>query len=290
MRVRESDACREKPENDDAVTREPVHPRRPGDRAALVGFRQLGNPLPGLPHPRHAPRSIREDRGCRAGAPSHGARTERRAAHPLGRGRGLRCPAPPRRRPRRAPGHRQLEHLPGRGLQVRRADAPRRTHPPQGDRPSPRVHRHHGCHGLARPEDLAGRRIQLPRPERHAGPTGSPPRLAAADLRTPGRRAAPRVGVQVLRAGVLPHRRSRLGHLLRAGGGPGREGDGLPRHRPPCPRHQHRVHRHAVAATRTTRLLRLQQPLLRRRRPHRRGGRPFSSCSASSWRSSAAAV
>ena len=80
-----------------------------------------------------------------------------------------------------------------------------------------------------------------------------------------GRGPAPGAGVQVLRAGFLPHRRSGLGHLLRADPGAGREGLRLPGHRPPRPGHQHRVHRHAAAAPGQARLLRLQLPLLRRR-------------------------
>ena len=36
--------------------------------------------------------------------------------------------------------------------------------PPPGDRPPPRVHRHHARHGLKGPEDLAGGRHQLPGP------------------------------------------------------------------------------------------------------------------------------
>ena len=81
-------------------------------------------------------------------------------------------------------------------------------------------------------------------------------------------------GVQVLRAGVLPHGRAGLGHVVRARSRPRRPGHGLPRHRPPRARHQHRVHRRPAAAAREAGLLRLQQPLLRRRRPDRRRGRP----------------
>ena len=96
----------------------------------------------------------------------------------------------------------------------------------------------------------------------------------AHDLRAARRRAAPRARVQVLRAGVLPHRRPRLGHELRPGRRARRQGDGLPRHRPPRAGHEHRVHRHAAAAPRQARLVRLQLALLRRRRPHRGRRRP----------------
>ena len=68
---------------------------------------------------------------------------------------------------------------------------------------------------LARPEDLARRRHQLPRPGRHARPAGLAGRSAAPDLRPARRRPAAGAGVQVLRAGVLPHRRPGLGHVVR---------------------------------------------------------------------------
>ena len=57
------------------------------------------------------------------------------------------------------------------------------AHPPEGDRPPLRVHRHHGRDRIARPEDLARRGLELPGPGRHARPPGPPARLAAADLR-----------------------------------------------------------------------------------------------------------
>ncbi len=94
------------------------------------------------------------------------------------------------------------------------------------------------------------------------------------DLRADRRRPAAGARVQVLRAGVLPHRRPGLGHVVRPRGRPRRPGLRLPRHRPPRAGHQHRVHRRPAAAAREARLVRLQQPLLRRRRPDRRGGRP----------------
>ncbi len=96
----------------------------------------------------------------------------------------------------------------------------------------------------------------------------------AHDLRAARRGPAAGARVQVLRAGVLPHRRPGLGHVVRPRGRPRRPRLRLPRHRPPRARHQHRVHRRPAAAAREARLVRLQQPLLRRRRPDRRGGRP----------------
>ena len=208
---------RKRPHRDDALPRHPVHPRRPGHRAALVGVRQLRHPLPRV-HDAGTPRDPYEKIADAAQvnaytglAPSVALHIPwdkvddyadlRRHAEDLGvRAR-----------------HDQLEHLPGRGLQVRRAHARRRPHPPQGDRPPPRVHRHHGRHRLARPEDLARRGLELPGPGRHPRPPGPPAGLAAADLRPPVGRAAARARVQVLRAVVLPHRRSGLGHVLRAG-------------------------------------------------------------------------
>ena len=79
-----------------------------------------------------------------------------------------------------------------------------------------------------------------------------PPGLAGRgprrDLRPDRRRPAAGAGVQVLRAGVLPHRRAGLGHVVRALRRPRRPRRGLPRHRPPRARHQHRVHRRPAAA------------------------------------------
>ena len=107
------------------------------------------------------------------------------------------------------------------------------------------------------------------------GPPGLAGREPRRDLRPDRRGPAAGARVQVLRAGVLPHRRARTGA----------------RRTPTCsalgeramvcldtghhaPGHQHRVHRRPAAAAREARLVRLQQPLLRRRRPDRRRGRP----------------
>ena len=113
-------------------------------------------------------------------------------------------------------GHRQQQHLPGRRLQARQPHPHRPEGPAEGDRPQPRVHRRDEPDRLARPEDLAGRRHQLPRPGRHAGPPGLAGRGAGDDLRPARRGPAAGAGVQVLRAGVLPHRRPGLGHVVRA--------------------------------------------------------------------------
>ena len=103
----------------------------------------------------------------------------RGAAHPVGHGRRLRRPVGVRRGSRRRARHHQLQHLPGRRLQVRRADPHRPADPAEGDRPPLRVHRRDGRDRLARPEDLARRGHQLPRPGRHPrppGPAGREPR------------------------------------------------------------------------------------------------------------------
>ena len=124
-----------------------------------------------------------------------------------------------------APRHDQLQHLPGRRLQARRPDPHRRQDPPEGDRPPLRVPRRDGRDRLARPQDLARRGHQLPR----ARPTcaGRQDRLAGLagdDLRAGRGGAAPGARVQVLRAGVLPHRRPGLGHVVRPGQRAGRAG------------------------------------------------------------------
>ena len=165
-------------------------------------------------HAGHAARPVREDRGCRAGAQATPALAPTVALHiPWDKVDGYDDLARARRGPRRRARHDQLEHLPGRRLQVRRPHPRRRRRAPEGDRPPLRVHRHHARDRLARPEDLARRRHRTTpaRPTCAAARTASHESLAD-DLRAPRRRAAPRARVQVLRAGVLPHRRSRLGH------------------------------------------------------------------------------
>ena len=144
-----------------------------------------------------------------------GLAPQRLPAHPVGPGRRLRRPALLRRGPRRRARHHQLQHLPGRRLQARRPDPHRQADPAEGDRPPPRLHRRDGRDRVARPQDLAGRGHQLPgpgRPARSSGPAGRGPRH---DLRADRRGAAPGARVQVLRAGVLPHRRPGLGYVVR---------------------------------------------------------------------------
>ena len=118
-----------------------------------------------------------------------------------------------RRGARRPARHDQQQHLPGRRLQARQPHPQRPGRASEGDRPPPRVHRRHGRDRIARPQDLARRRHQLPGPGRHARPPGPTRRVARDDLRPDRRGPATRARVQVLRAGVLPHRRARLGHV-----------------------------------------------------------------------------
>ena len=63
-----------------------------------------------------------------------------------------------RRRSRGRAGHDQLQHLPGRHLQVRQPDPRRRIRAAQGHRAPLRVHRDHEPDRLPRSQDLAGRR------------------------------------------------------------------------------------------------------------------------------------
>ena len=115
--------------------------RRTRDRGAVLGLRQLRHPLQGVRHPRHPAHRRGEDRRRRRGAPLHRPRADRGAAHPVGRGRRLRRAVGVRRGAGRRARHDQLQHLPGRRLQARRADPHRPAGAAEGDRPPPRLHR-----------------------------------------------------------------------------------------------------------------------------------------------------
>ena len=142
----------------------------------------------------------------------------------------------------------QLQHLPGRRLQARVGHQPGPEGPPQGRRPPAGMRRHHGRHRLAGPEALVRRRHQLPGPGRHPVPAGPAGRGARRGVRAARRRAADAARVQALRARVLHHRRTGLGHLLRALPQAGQQGAGRGGHRPPRAGYQHRVHRRLPAA------------------------------------------
>ena len=250
-------------------------PRAPGHRAAVVGVRQLGHPLQGVRPTGRPPRPVREDRRRRAGPPAHRPRAVGRAAHPVGPRRRLRQAPPPRRGPRGPPRHDQHEHVPGRRLHARQPVPRRRAGARQGDRAT----RSSASTSWTSPasRDL---KVWLPDGLNYPGQADLRDRqdrladsLAQIYARL-GERPAPRARVQVLRAGVLRHRRARLGHRVRAVRRARRAGGGVPRHRAPRAGHEHRVHRHAAAAARPARRVRLQLPLLRRRRPDRRRRRP----------------
>ena len=71
-------------------------------------------------------------------------------------------------------------------------------------------------------------------------------RQPRTDLRPDRAGAAAGVGIQVLRTCLLPHRRARLGHLVRPRCRIGRPSRGLSGHGSPRARHQHRVHRRSA--------------------------------------------
>ena len=171
-------------------------------------------------------------------------------------------------------GHDQLEHLPGRRLHARQRLPSRCARPPQGARPPPRLHRHHGRDRLARPQAVVRRRDELPRPGRHPRAPGSAGRGARGGPRAARAGPADAARVQVLRAVVLHDGRAGLGHRLHPVRRRRAQGEGRRRHRPPRAGHQHRVHRRLAPPGRSARRLRLQLAVLRRRRPDGRLGRP----------------
>ncbi len=221
-------------------------PRRTGrapHRAAVLGVRQLRDPVQGLRPEGRPARPVREGRGRRRGPPVHRRRADGGAPHPVGQGRRLRGPRPPRQGLRRRARDDQLEHVPGRRLHAGQRLPPGPARPAEGDRPPARVRRHHGRHRLARPQAVVRGRDELPGPGRHPRPPGPAGRGAADRLRAAGRRPADGARVQAVRAVVLHDRRPRLGHGPRALRRAGVAGPGRRRHRPPRARHQHRVHR-----------------------------------------------
>ena len=152
----------------------------------------------------------------------------------------------------------------------------------QGDRPPRAVHRRHAADRVARPEDLAARRHQLPRPGRPARPgrTGWPTRCGRStrcSARSSGWCWSTSSSSRPSTRWTSPTGAPRCVHCLALG----ERAIVVPRHRPPRAGHQHRVHRRAAAAGRPARRLRLQLPLLRRRRPDRRARPTRSSCSGS---------
>ncbi len=155
-----------------------------------MGLRQLRHPVQGVRHPGHPAHGRGEDRRRGHRAPVHRPGAVRGAAHPVGPGRRLRRAADLRRGAGRRARHHQLQHLPGRRLQARRADPHRRQDPAEGDRPPLRVHRRHARDRLAGPQDLAGRGLELPGAGRHARPAGPAGREPGGDLRAAARRTS----------------------------------------------------------------------------------------------------
>ena len=159
----------------------------------------------------------------------------RRAAHPVGPGRRLRARCAAYAEDLGvAPRHDQQQHLPGRRLQARQPDPRRPDDPAEGDRPPPRVHRRHEPDRVARPEDLARRRHQLPGPGRHAGPAGPAGRGARDDLRaasatTSGWCWSTSSSSRRSTTPTCPDWGTSYAHVR----GARRAGGGLPRHRPP---------------------------------------------------------
>ena len=190
-----------------------------------MGLRQLRHPVQGVRHARDARAPSRRRSPTRprcTGSPG-----SRRRSPCTSRGTWSTTTPPCARSPRtRASRSARSTPTPSRTTTTSSAAL---THtdagdPAEGDRPPPRVHRRHGRHRLAGPQDLAGRRDQLPGAGRHPGPAGPAGRLAGRRSTSASPRPATRARVQVLRAGVLPHRRARLGHGVRAGARPSASG------------------------------------------------------------------
>ena len=188
----------------------------PADRAALVGLRQLRDPVQGLRPEGRAARPVREGRRRRAGPPLHRGRAD--ASRSTSRGTGsTTTPSSPVTPPTSGSASGTInsnvfqddDYMLGQRLQ------PRSARPPQGARPPPRLHRHHGCDRLARPEAVVRRRDELPRPGRHPRPPGPARRGARGRLRPARAGPADAARVQVLRAVVLHDGRPGLGHRLR---------------------------------------------------------------------------
>ena len=163
----------------------------PADRAAVVGVRQLRDALQGLRPEGRAARPVREGRRRRPGPPVHRRRAD--ASRSTSRGTGsTTTPTSPATPPTLgvAPRDDQLERLPGRRLHARQRLQPGSAGPPQGARPPPRLHRHHGRDRLARPQAVVLGRDELPRPGRHPRPPGPPRRGARRGLRPARRRTS----------------------------------------------------------------------------------------------------
>ena len=186
------------------------------DRAAVVGVRQLRDPVQGVRPAGRAARPVREDRRRRAGPPLHRRRADGRAPHPVGQGRRLRRPRPPRRGRRASPS----------GRSTRTRSRTTTTCSAASATPTPRVRRKAVDHLLECVDimDATGSRdlkLWFADGTNYPGQDdirGRQDRLAEAlavvyDRLGDDQRM--RARVQVLRAVVLHDRRARLGHRAR---------------------------------------------------------------------------
>ena len=224
----------------------------PADRAAVVGVRQLRDPVQGLRPEGRAARPVREDRRRRPGPPLHRRRADGRPPHPVGQGRRLRRPRPPRRRRRGRASARSTRTSSRTTTTCSAASATR----------MPRVRRKALDHLLACVDvmDATGSRdLKL----WFSDGTNYP---GQDDIRARQDRLAEALAAVHARLGPdqrmlleykffepsfytmdVPGLGDRVPPVRR--GRP--EGEGRRRHRPPRAGHQHRVHRRVAAARRT---------------------------------------
>jgi len=207
--------------------------RPPGaaDRAALLGVRQHRHPVQGVRPARGAAHGPGEDRRRGAGAQVHRGGAHRGGAHPVGHGGRLRRTGRVRGRPGRGHRHGQRQRVPGRRLHAGQRVPPGPADPPQGAGRVAGVRGHHGRHRLTGPQAVVRGRHQLPGPGLDRGPAGPAGRGAGRCLPAAVRQPAADPGVQAVRAGLLQHRRARLGHRLPALRAAGRAGQGVRGHR-----------------------------------------------------------
>ncbi len=211
------------------------HARTSEHRSAVLGLRQLRHPLQGVRHAGHPAHHRGKARRRRPGQRTDRAGPLGGPAHSVGQGRRLR-------------GAGGLRGGPGRQARARSTATPSRTTTTssaasrhsdpavrrKADRPPSRVPGDHEHDRLAGPEDLAGRRHQLPGPGRHARParTGWPnPCSEIYDRLGEDQRLV--LEYKFFEPAFyhtdVPDWGTSYAHCA----GPGREGHGLPGHRPP---------------------------------------------------------
>ena len=217
--ARRTGTANDKTHDDDDIRRDRPAAGGPGDRGALVGVRQLRHPVQGVRHRRAVPRTVQEKIADAAKVHRFtGARADGRAAHPVGPGRRLRarCARTPRTS---ACDSARSTRTPSRTTTTSSGAL---THTDAKIRQKAIDH-HFECIDVMDETGSRDLKIWLADGTNYPGQDdmrGRQDRLAEAladDLRPARRRPAPRAGVQVLRAGVLPHRRPGLGHVVRPG-------------------------------------------------------------------------